>query len=160
MQFGVNKHRWIFKRQQHRTSPKGKCNFSLQYYTTAYLQHIVLKTMLILVINLHEKSTTKTQDRQNFDSVHMLFVICSHVTTLHLCYRKNALVFSQSEVHKFLMSITTNMLVTWKQLFLSTSPAVQNFTVQSSRFSITDGLICSWPWAKSLPSFWSTMKYW
>ena len=27
----------------------------------------------------------------------VLFVICTHVTILHLCYMKNALVFSQSD---------------------------------------------------------------
>ena len=31
--------------------------------------------MLLLVNNLHEKHITEIQDRQNFGSVHMLFVI-------------------------------------------------------------------------------------
>ena len=31
----------------------------------------------------------------------MLFVICTHVKTLHLCFVKNALVFSQSEARIF-----------------------------------------------------------
>ena len=31
------------------------------------------------------------------------FVICTCVTTLHSCYMKNALVFSQSDARKFFM---------------------------------------------------------
>ena len=41
--------------------------------------------MLLLGNHLHEKSITESQDRQGFDSVHMLFVICTYVTTLHFC---------------------------------------------------------------------------
>ena len=48
--------------------------------------------MLLLDNNLHKKHITKSQDRQNFGSGHMLFVICTCVTTLHLCYMKKALV--------------------------------------------------------------------
>ena len=34
--------------------------------------------MLLLCNHLHEKSITESQDRQIFDSVHMLFVICTY----------------------------------------------------------------------------------
>ena len=49
-----------------------------------------------VVNNLHEKRITESQDGQNFGSARVLFVICTCVTTLNLCYMKNALVFSQS----------------------------------------------------------------
>ena len=42
--------------------------------------------MLLLGNHLHEKSITESQDRQSFDCVHMLFVICTYVTTLHFCF--------------------------------------------------------------------------
>ena len=43
--------------------------------------------MLLLVNNVHEK-TSQSQDRQNFESVCVLFVICTRVTTLHSCYMR------------------------------------------------------------------------
>ena len=55
-----------------------------------------------LVNNLHEKHITESQDEKNFAEC-VLFLIC--VTTLHLCYIKNALVFSQSDPHNFFMCI-------------------------------------------------------
>ena len=48
-----------------------------------------------------------SQERQNFESMHELFVICTCVTNLHLCYNfaivlhGNALVFSQSEARNY-----------------------------------------------------------
>ena len=53
--------------------------------------------MLFLVNSLHVKHITEVQDRQNF-GVCTLFVICTCVTTLHLCYMKNAL-FSANQTH-------------------------------------------------------------
>ena len=47
--------------------------------------------MLLLVNNLHEKRIT-----DKILAARVLFVICTCVTTLNLCYMKNALVFSQS----------------------------------------------------------------
>ena len=67
--------------------------------------------MLLLGNHLHEKSITESQDRQSFDSVHMLFVICTYVTTLHLFYMKNALIFSQSGVCNFFMYIILLLLL-------------------------------------------------
>ena len=40
--------------------------------------------MLLLVNNLHEKSITGSQDKKKCDIGCMLFVICTHITTLHL----------------------------------------------------------------------------
>ena len=83
--------------------------------------------MVLLVNNLDEKTSQRRQDIQNFESMHMLFVICTcgttlhscynfalmlqlctHVTTLHLgCYNcalalhENALFFSQSDAFTF-----------------------------------------------------------
>ena len=48
--------------------------------------------MLLLIKNVHEKTSQQlSQDTQNSESMHALFVICTCVTTLH----ENALVFSQ-----------------------------------------------------------------
>lgn len=46
--------------------------------------------MLLLVNHLHEKIATESQDRQSFDSVHMLLFalgiqLCTRVVTLPLC---------------------------------------------------------------------------
>ena len=64
--------------------------------------------MLLLFNNLHEKSITESQDGLNLDSGKVLFVTCTHVTTLHLYHMKNALVVSQSEACNFFMSIITS----------------------------------------------------
>ena len=64
--------------------------------------------MLLLFNNLLEKSITESQDGLNLDSGKLLFVTCTHVTTLHLYYMKNAPVVSQSEVCNFFMSIFTS----------------------------------------------------
>ena len=39
----------------------------------------------------------------------VLIVICTRVTTLHSCYMKNVLVFSQSDVRNFLTYIITHL---------------------------------------------------
>ena len=41
----------------------------------AYLHQITLEIMLLLVNNLHEKSITGSQDRRNFESACVQFVI-------------------------------------------------------------------------------------
>ena len=43
--------------------------------------------MLLLVNKLHEKTSQKVKT-DNFESLHMLFVICTYVSTLHLSYKK------------------------------------------------------------------------
>ena len=42
--------------------------------------------MELLVNNLDEKTSQRRQDIQNFESMHMLFVICTCGTALHSCY--------------------------------------------------------------------------
>ena len=54
-----------------------------------YLHQIAPVIMFLLVNTLHEKRVTESQSKR------ALIVICSRVTTLHSCYMKNALVFSQ-----------------------------------------------------------------
>ena len=55
---------------------------------------------MLLVNNVREKNITESQNKQNFESVGMLSVIC-------LCYnfalvlQENARVFSQPEAHNF-----------------------------------------------------------
>ena len=39
------------------------------------------------------------------------FVICTCVTTLHSCYMKNALVFSQSDARKFFMYLIAFIII-------------------------------------------------
>ena len=43
----------------------------------AYLHQITLEIMLLLVNNLYEKSITGSQDRRNFESACVKFVICT-----------------------------------------------------------------------------------
>ena len=40
-----------------------------------FLHQIAREIMLVLVENLHQKNIAESQDRQNFESVHVLFVI-------------------------------------------------------------------------------------
>ena len=49
-----------------------------------------------------------------------LFVICTHVRTLHLCYKKNALVFSQSEVQNECNEVVVKLYVVqfWSEIIL------------------------------------------
>lgn len=66
--------------------------------------------MLSLVNNIHEKTSKRVKTDVTFDSADMLFVICNRVTTLHSCYNfalalhEKALVFSQSDMHKFVIA--------------------------------------------------------
>ena len=66
----------------------------------ANINQITKEIMSLLINNLHGKGITESQDRWNFDSADMLFVLCTNVTTLHM---KNTLVFSQSEACNFLV---------------------------------------------------------
>ena len=42
--------------------------------------------MLLLFNNVHEKKNAESQDRRNFESVRVLLVIFTRVTTLQSCY--------------------------------------------------------------------------
>ena len=64
-----------------------------------YLHQIAPVIMFLLVNTLHEKRVTESQNKQNF-AARALIVICTRVTTLHSCYMKNALVFSQKNINK------------------------------------------------------------
>ena len=46
---------------------------------------MLVSTMLLLVNKLRERKS-ESQDRRKFESVRALFVICTHVITLHSCY--------------------------------------------------------------------------
>ena len=54
-----------------------------------------------------KKKHHRKSSRRNLESMHVLFVICTHVKTLHSCYNfalmlhENALIFNQSERHNF-----------------------------------------------------------
>ena len=52
-------------------------------------------------------SPGKTMEEAIGRAVGALSVVCTYVTTLHSCYIKNALVFSQSEAVIFFMYIIT-----------------------------------------------------
>ena len=62
--------------------------------------HQIAEEIMLLVNNVCEKNITDSQNKQNFESVGMLSVIC-------LCYnfalvlQENAHVFSQSKAHNF-----------------------------------------------------------
>ena len=95
VQFGINKHLLIFSKTTNCPHPMGLCNFvSLKKFTCAYLFQIALE----IIWFPRQKSIPESQDWQNFDSWH---AICN----LHLCYMKNALVFSQSEAYNCFMYV-------------------------------------------------------
>ena len=58
---------------------------------------------MLLGNHLNNKPITESQDQQNFE----MLLICSCITTLHSCYMKNALIFSQSNMHNFFIYIIT-----------------------------------------------------
>ena len=64
--------------------------------------------MWLLVHNVHER-TSHSQDRPNFESMSTVFVVCTHVTTLHVL-NEYPLLFSQSEVRSSVM-YTTNSII-------------------------------------------------
>ena len=79
-----------------------------QKFPSAYLHQIPIEITLLYINNLHVKASQKVKTR-NFDSA--LFVICTRVASLHSCYMKNALVFSQSEARNYFM-YTRNGIIT------------------------------------------------
>ena len=70
-------------------------------FISAYLHQIAPEIMLLLVNNLLEKKHHKKSRRAKLWQ-RALFVICNRVATLHSCYMKNILVFSQSGARDFL----------------------------------------------------------
>ena len=58
-----------------------------------------------------KKNITESQDRWKFESICTLFVIRTHITTLHSCYNfalgshENDLILSQPEAGNFFMCI-------------------------------------------------------
>ena len=83
MKFGVNKHKYIFSR-----------TIKLQFVVFKNLQLLItpscrrIKSCYYLLILYVKKSITESQDRQNFKSMRKLFLICTCVRTLHLCYMR------------------------------------------------------------------------
>ena len=71
--------------------------------------------MLLLFNNVHEKKKTENQDRRNFESVRVLFVICTRVTTLQSCHNfarvlhENAIVFSNQKRVIFFMHVINSI---------------------------------------------------
>ena len=72
------------------------------------LLQIAREILWLLVINVHER-TSHSQDRTNFESMSTVFVICTHVTTLHVS-NEYPLLFSQSEAHSSVMYITNSII--------------------------------------------------
>ena len=71
----------------------------------------------------------------NFNSI--LFIICTCVSTLHLCCMKNALVFSLSEVHHFFEFIIMHLI----KLYLTTHNEVfKNGKTYKQRGYLLDSL--------------------
>ena len=104
MQFDANKHKQIFQRQQNCSSPKEECNlWSLKIYKR--LSHQIEREIKLLLVNNVHENIAENQDRKNF-----LKHVC-RICNLQLCYNfalmlhENALIFSQSEVCNFFMSI-------------------------------------------------------
>ena len=80
--------------------PVGRVQFVVsEKFISAYLHKIAPVIMYLLVNTLHEKRVTESQNKQNF-AARALIVICTRVITLHSCYMKNALVFSQKNINK------------------------------------------------------------
>ena len=107
MQFGVNKHEYIFFKDNKITRARGAsaiCSLkNLQVLVTPNCRG----NHVIICYNVHEKNIAEGQDRRNFKSVRELFVFCACVTTMHLRYdfafalHENSLVFSQSKARNF-----------------------------------------------------------
>ena len=79
--------------------PVGQVKFVVIY--KCLLLQVAREIMWLLVINVHER-TSQSRERRNFESMCTLFVVCTHVTTLHVS-NEYPLLFSQSEVHSFFM---------------------------------------------------------
>ena len=82
------------------------------------MHQIAREIMLLLLNNLHEKSITKRQDRQSFDSANVLFVICTSVATLHSLHEKCTR-FSQSEARNFFLCVTTQDIQLYEIIILA-----------------------------------------
>ena len=80
------------------------------------LHQIAREIQFFLTYNVNEKNHKKS-GQTNFDSMHSSYLyfafvlqLCTHVTTLHSCYNfafmlhENALLFSPSEMHHFLLA--------------------------------------------------------
>ena len=116
MQFGVNKHRYIFfKDNKIARARRASAIFSLKN-----LQVLITPNCkgnhVITCYNVHRKNIAEGQDRRNFKSVREIFVFCPRVATMHLRYNvavvlhKNVLVFSQSEARNFFMYIINKVI--------------------------------------------------
>ena len=63
--------------------PVGQVQFVVfENFTSAYYAKLQENTYYYL-LTIYRKNITESQHRQNFENVHMLFVICTLVTTLH-----------------------------------------------------------------------------
>ena len=86
MQFGVNKHEYIFfKDKKIARARRASAIFSLKNLqvlitTNCWGNHV------ITCYNVHENNIAAGEDRRNFESVRAVFVICPRVTTLDLRY--------------------------------------------------------------------------
>lgn len=72
------------------------------------LLQIAREILWLLVINVNERAS-HSQDRPDFESMSTVFVVCTHITTLHVL-NEYPLLFSQSEVHSSFM-YTTNSII-------------------------------------------------
>ena len=61
------------------------------------------KSYCCLLIIYMKNTPQKVKTNEILAAFAHYFVICTCVTTLHSCYMKNALVFSQSDARKFFM---------------------------------------------------------
>ena len=79
-----------------------------------YNGQLMFSTQLINTKLLFMKKHCRKPRQTNFESVHALFAIYTHTSTLHLCYiRINALVFSQSEACNCFMHIIIQSIKGW-----------------------------------------------
>ena len=63
--------------------PVGQVQFVVfEKFASAYHTKLQENTYYYL-LTIYRKNITESQHRQNFENVHMLFVICTLVTTLH-----------------------------------------------------------------------------
>ena len=116
MQFGVNKHGYIFfKDNKIARARRASAICSLKN-----LQVLITPNCrgnyVITCYNVHRKNIAEGQDRRNFKSVREIFVLYPRVTTMHLRYdfavvlHENVLVFSQSEARNLFMYIINKVI--------------------------------------------------
>ena len=86
MQFGINKHEYIFFKDK----KIARARRASAIYSLKNLQVLITPNCrgnhVITCYNVYEKNIAEGQDRRNFKSVRALFVFCPRVTTLHLRY--------------------------------------------------------------------------